>query len=307
MPRPSPAHRRSIALQHDEPDVVPLPALAQRRQARQVRRAAASSCSRRLSPAWRQNSSKRGMGTPVMAAFKRLATRRRRTVGQRRGAEGMAPLRRIELRRAVCPQRLAVLQQHVAAAMRSRHRQQRSQRAAELGQARARSARWHGPWPALASAGGRRACCLSGRPGEKRHAAAARNLSGRDVDGSSLHAAVRCAADDRQALEQLCRYIGPPDTGQQARAGEHRRTGGVEAEDPLARRDHAPGHVAAGRSTLSATVSVVLLRPGLSACSPLSMGYSPGILPPVCEIEQSVGARSPIWCRCERSLRPGSG
>ena len=28
-----------------------------------------------------------------------------------------------------------------------------------------------------------------------------------DVDGFSLHAAVRCAADDRQALEQLCRYI----------------------------------------------------------------------------------------------------
>ena len=28
-----------------------------------------------------------------------------------------------------------------------------------------------------------------------------------DIDGSSLHAAVRCAADDRQALEQLCRYI----------------------------------------------------------------------------------------------------
>ena len=28
-----------------------------------------------------------------------------------------------------------------------------------------------------------------------------------DFDGFSLHAAVRCAADDRQALEQLCRYI----------------------------------------------------------------------------------------------------
>jgi hypothetical protein len=26
-----------------------------------------------------------------------------------------------------------------------------------------------------------------------------------DVDGFSLHAAVRCGADDRQALEQLCR------------------------------------------------------------------------------------------------------
>ena len=28
-----------------------------------------------------------------------------------------------------------------------------------------------------------------------------------DIDGFSLHAAVRCAADDRPALEQLCRYI----------------------------------------------------------------------------------------------------
>jgi hypothetical protein len=31
-----------------------------------------------------------------------------------------------------------------------------------------------------------------------------------DMQGFSLHAAVRCAADDRQALEQLCRYITRP-------------------------------------------------------------------------------------------------
>ena len=31
-----------------------------------------------------------------------------------------------------------------------------------------------------------------------------------DIDGFSLHAAVRCGADDRQALEQLCRYIARP-------------------------------------------------------------------------------------------------
>ena len=31
-----------------------------------------------------------------------------------------------------------------------------------------------------------------------------------DIDGFSLHAAVRCGADDRQALEQLCRYITLP-------------------------------------------------------------------------------------------------
>ena len=31
-----------------------------------------------------------------------------------------------------------------------------------------------------------------------------------DINGFSLHAAVRCGADDRQALEQLCRYITRP-------------------------------------------------------------------------------------------------
>jgi hypothetical protein len=34
-----------------------------------------------------------------------------------------------------------------------------------------------------------------------------------DNNGFSLHAAVRCAADDRQALEQLCRYITSPALG----------------------------------------------------------------------------------------------
>ena len=31
-----------------------------------------------------------------------------------------------------------------------------------------------------------------------------------DIDGFSLHAAVRCGADDRPALEQLCRYVIRP-------------------------------------------------------------------------------------------------
>lgn len=31
-----------------------------------------------------------------------------------------------------------------------------------------------------------------------------------DISGFSLNAAVRCGADDRQALEQLCRYITRP-------------------------------------------------------------------------------------------------
>ena len=30
------------------------------------------------------------------------------------------------------------------------------------------------------------------------------------IEGFSLHAAVRCGADERQALEQLCRYITRP-------------------------------------------------------------------------------------------------
>ena len=34
-----------------------------------------------------------------------------------------------------------------------------------------------------------------------------------DIDGFSLHAAVRCGADDRRALEQLCRYITRPLAG----------------------------------------------------------------------------------------------
>lgn len=32
-----------------------------------------------------------------------------------------------------------------------------------------------------------------------------------DIDGFSLHAALRCGADDLQALEQLCRYITRPE------------------------------------------------------------------------------------------------
>ena len=31
-----------------------------------------------------------------------------------------------------------------------------------------------------------------------------------DISGFSLHAAVRCGADERRALEQLCRYITRP-------------------------------------------------------------------------------------------------
>ena len=33
---------------------------------------------------------------------------------------------------------------------------------------------------------------------------------GADIDGFSLHAEVRCGADNRPALERLCRYITRP-------------------------------------------------------------------------------------------------
>ena len=67
-----------------------------------------------------------------------------------------------------------------------------------------------------------------------------------DIDGLSLHAAVRCGADDRQALEQLCRSITRPGAGQRLGSDQRGRTGGAEVEDPLARRHHAPGDEPAG-------------------------------------------------------------
>ncbi len=47
-----------------------------------------------------------------------------------------------------------------------------------------------------------------------------------DIDGFSLHAAVRCVAADRQALEQLCRYIT-----RLALANERMQTNGAGAGD----------------------------------------------------------------------------
>ena len=67
-----------------------------------------------------------------------------------------------------------------------------------------------------------------------------------DVDGFSLHAAVRSGADDQQALKQLCRYITRPALAdkrvQTNAAGQVVRQG----QDSLARRHHAPGHVPVG-------------------------------------------------------------
>ncbi len=56
-----------------------------------------------------------------------------------------------------------------------------------------------------------------------------------DIDGFSLHAAVRVEAHDRKRLEQLCRC-----------AGQCRRAGRAEAEDTVARRHDASGLEPAG-------------------------------------------------------------
>ena len=62
-----------------------------------------------------------------------------------------------------------------------------------------------------------------------------------DVQGFSLHAAVRCGADDRQALEQLCRYITRPALANDRVQCNAAGPGGAQAEDRLAGRHHAPG------------------------------------------------------------------
>ena len=70
-----------------------------------------------------------------------------------------------------------------------------------------------------------------------------------DMQGFSLHAAVRCGADERQRLEQLCRYITRPAQDRKTRAVQQRRTGRAQAEDCVARRQHAHRDVATGVQT----------------------------------------------------------
>ena len=53
--------------------------------------------------------------------------------------------------------------------------------------------------------------------------------------GLSMHAAVRCGADDPQGLEQLCRY-GARAALANERAMQRRRASSAEAEDALAPR-----------------------------------------------------------------------
>ena len=55
-----------------------------------------------------------------------------------------------------------------------------------------------------------------------------------DIDGFSLHAAVRCGADDRQALEQLCRYITRPALANERGTDQRCGPGGAQAQDCVA-------------------------------------------------------------------------
>ena len=55
-----------------------------------------------------------------------------------------------------------------------------------------------------------RHCSRDPRGGDRLAAAAFIQTLYADVQGFSLHAAVRCAADERNRLEQLCRYISRP-------------------------------------------------------------------------------------------------
>jgi hypothetical protein len=76
-----------------------------------------------------------------------------------------------------------------------------------------------------------------------------------DNNGFTLHAAVRCAANDRQAPEQLCRYITRP-----ALANERVQTNAagqvvLKLKTPLARRHHALGDESAGVHAAAGSVS----------------------------------------------------
>ena len=67
-----------------------------------------------------------------------------------------------------------------------------------------------------------------------------------DIDGFSLHAAVRCGGRRPPGAGATVPLHHPPGAGQRARTDQRRRAGGAQAQDSLARRHHAPGDVAAG-------------------------------------------------------------
>ncbi|MEO8808213.1 MAG: transposase [Burkholderiaceae bacterium] len=66
-----------------------------------------------------------------------------------------------------------------------------------------------------------------------------------DLTATEQHAAVRCGAGDRQALEQLCRYITRPALANERVQSNAAGHAVFKLKSSLARRNHAPGDVAA--------------------------------------------------------------
>ncbi|MCY7369950.1 MAG: transposase, partial [Polaromonas sp.] len=62
-----------------------------------------------------------------------------------------------------------------------------------------------------------------------------------DIDGICLLGAVRCAAQNRPALEQLCRAIVRPALAAERVQTSAARQVVLKLKTPLARRHHAPG------------------------------------------------------------------
>jgi RNA polymerase sigma factor (sigma-70 family) len=67
---------------------------------------------------------------------------------------------------------------------------------------------------------------------------------GSGIDGLTLHASVRCGADDRQALEQLCRYFTRPPCRPRPATGPARPARGLTM--PIHHRSAGPARRAAG-------------------------------------------------------------
>ena len=137
-----------------------------------------------------------------------------------------------------------------------------------------------------------------------------------DIDGFSLHAAVRCGADDRKALEPLCRY-----SPARRRTEERVQTNAAgqvvlklkQAQDTLARRHHASGDVAAGVHATAGGTGDRRAPFGRPCRAPLQGAScqwpdpSPGTNSPLdCLSPGSAAAPDPLWCPLT-SLREVSG
>jgi hypothetical protein len=100
-----------------------------------------------------------------------------------------------------------------------------------------------------------------------------------DNNGFSLHAAVRCAADDRHALEQLCRYISRP-----ALANERVQT---NAAGQVVLKLKTPGRD--GTTHLVMSPLEFMLRPAASV-------PRPRLHPPMTASQPSISAVGcPVW------------